>query len=110
VSTDLSWPQAPPPITIPPVTPSADIPPVTPAADEPRYAPPVAATAYAVLARLSTGDRIEVAAHDDEPAARAEATALMRYLRDGRGDWPYLDGRFVRPDAIVSIDIDETRA
>ena len=58
--------------------------------------------------RLTTGELIEVAAHEDEAAARAEATALMRYLRDGRGDWPFLAGRFVRPETIVSIDVDAT--
>jgi hypothetical protein len=58
-----------------------------------------------VLARLSNGERIEVGAHDDESAAKAEATALMRFLREAGGDWPFLNGRFVRPDAIVSVDI-----
>jgi hypothetical protein len=58
-----------------------------------------------VLARLSNGERIEVGAHEDELAAKAEATALMRFLRETGGDWPFLNGRFVRPDAIVSVDI-----
>ena len=29
----------------------------------------------------------------------------MRLL-DAGGDWPQLDGRYIRPDAIVSIDVD----
>lgn len=58
-----------------------------------------------VRVRLSTGERVEVAAHQDELGARREATALMRYLRDGRGDWPFIGGAFVRPESIVSIDV-----
>jgi hypothetical protein len=69
--------------------------------------PPVVtqATTVRVLARLSNGERIEVGVHDDEGSAKAEATALMRFLREAGGDWPFLNGRFVRPDAIVSVDI-----
>ena len=66
---------------------------------------PGAAVTVRVLARLSNGERIEVGTHADETAAKAEATALMRYLREAGTDWPFLNGRFVRPEAIVSIDI-----
>lgn len=71
---------------------------------------PVASPRRRVVVRLTTGELIEVAEHEDEAAARAEATALMRYLRDGRGDWPFLAGRFVRPETIVSIDVDDAPA
>ena len=59
-----------------------------------------------VYARLSNGERIEVGAHAEEGAAKAEATALMRFLREAGGDWPFLSGRFVRPEAIVSVDVE----
>ena len=36
--------------------------------------------------------------------AKAAATEAMRSLRDG-SDWPFLSGRFLRPDSIVSIDV-----
>jgi hypothetical protein len=71
----------------------------------PRPEPANATPTVRVLARLSNGERIEVGAHEDELAAKAEATALMRFLRETGGDWPFLSGRFVRPDAIVSVDI-----
>jgi hypothetical protein len=87
--------------TPPPAAPAA-IAPSTPAA----FAAPLAQTLHRVRVRLTTSEAIEVAAHEDETAARGEATALMRYLRDGRGDWPYLAGRYVRPETIVSIDVD----
>jgi len=121
VSTDLSWTQSAPPLSVPPLggpgdtlPPAPVAPPVAslPAAPTapPAVAPLAAArTAYVVFARLESGDRVEVASHGDEASARNEATALMRYLRDGRGDWPYLAGRFVRPEAIVSIDVDAVR-
>lgn len=67
---------------------------------------PVSLTTYRVFLRLDTGDQLEVASHTDEASARAEATALMRYLRDGRGDWPFVAGRFVRPERIVSVDVE----
>ncbi|MDQ4030723.1 MAG: hypothetical protein M3168_06745 [Actinomycetota bacterium] len=58
-----------------------------------------------VRVRLSTGERVEVAAHGDGVGARREAIALMRYVRDGRGDWPFIGGAFIRPETIVSIDV-----
>lgn len=67
--------------------------------------PPAPVVLVRVHVRLSTGARVEVAAHEDELGARREATALMRYLRDGRGDWPFIGGAFIRPETIVSIDV-----
>jgi hypothetical protein len=68
-------------------------------------APAATAVTFRVFARLSNGERIQVGTHGDEPAAKAEATALMRFLKADGGDWPFLDGRFVRPEAIVSVDV-----
>jgi hypothetical protein len=92
-------PEPDPLVTLPPPEP-----PSTPAPAA--FAPPPAVPVHRVGVRLTTGELIEVASHEEEAAARAEATALMRYLRDGRGDWPFLAGRFVRPETIVSIDVD----
>ena len=94
----------PEPVTLLPTPTPAPEPPHAPAA----FSAPVALPLHHVGVRLTTGERIEVATHEDEAAARTEATALMRYLRDGRGDWPFLAGRFVRPETIVSIDVDAT--
>lgn len=94
----------PEPVTVLPAPTPAPEPPVAPAA----FAAHVALSLHRVVVRLTTGELIEVATHEDEAAARSEATALMRYLRDGRGDWPFLAGRFVRPETIVSIDVDAT--
>ena len=108
-----------PPLSMAPVTPLEPVAPTFAVAPAPELSPqPVAPPAFVaphpalhrVRVRLTTGDAIEVAAHEDEAAARSEATALMRYLRDGRGDWPFLAGRFVRPETIVSIDLDGSPA
>lgn len=81
---------APPPVRVPDLAPAP---------------PPAPVRLVRVNVRLSTGARVEVAAHEDELGARREATALMRYLRDGRGDWPFIGGAFIRPETIVSIDV-----
>jgi hypothetical protein len=88
-------PQAPAPIGIAAVGPA-------PATTE---APTATSVTFRVFARLSNGERIEVGTHAGEESAKAEATALMRFLKADGGDWPFLDGRFVRPEAIVSVDV-----
>ena len=75
--------------------------PATPATEVPSQT----GVTFLVFARLSNGERIEIGTHGDESAAKAEATALMRFLRETGSDWPFLDGRFVRPEAIVSVDV-----
>lgn len=95
-------PVAPAPAPAPELAPAAHLEPAPPAVE-----PPVAAPArHRILVRLDSGEQIEVAAHADAAAARAEATTLMRYLRDGRGDWPFVGDRFVRPERIVSVDVE----
>lgn len=90
-----------PPVSAPEIAPPvpASVPGLTP------VPPPAPVVLVRVFVRLSGGERVEVAAHEDELGARREATALMRYLRDGRGDWPYIAGRFIRPESILSIDV-----
>jgi hypothetical protein len=59
-----------------------------------------------VVIRLSNNDRVEAAVVGDPIAAKAQAKALIRYIagKDG-ADWPFVGGRFLRPDAIVSVDL-----
>ena len=92
------------------LTPVAEQRPTPAPAPEPQPLPPAARAreVYRISLTLDTGDRLEVTTHDDEGSARAEATDLMRYLRDGRGDWPFVGGRFVRPERIVSIDVERS--
>jgi hypothetical protein len=73
----------------------------------PEIAPPPApgATATRVLVRLTTGERVDCGTFEDRQSAHTRARELMRELRED-GEWPFVAGRFVRPDAVVSIDLE----
>jgi hypothetical protein len=62
-----------------------------------------------VFVRLTSGERIGVGAFDGQSAAEQCARELMAAL-DSDGDWPQIDGRYIRPDAVVSIDVELTAA
>ena len=55
--------------------------------------------------RLTSGERISAGAFDSQEAAERRARELMIAV-DAHGDWPCVDGRFIKPDAVVSIDVD----
>jgi hypothetical protein len=79
---------------------------------EPAPAPepesPVGTATVRVVIRLSNNDRVDAAAVGDPRAAKAQAQALIRYIAGkDESDWPFVGGRFLRPDAIVSIDLVE---
>jgi hypothetical protein len=63
------------------------------------------ATTFAVLLRLQSGERIPV----DRAASFETASEVARGLADrfaGATEWPLLAGRYIRPDAVVSVDIE----
>ena len=102
-----------PVVTAPPVSPSEPAPftveaePTPPAVPlPPASTPDLPSVKHLVIARLTTGERVEVNSYADRNAARAEAKALMAYLREGHKDWPFVNGRFIRPESIVSIDLE----
>jgi hypothetical protein len=90
---------------------------VAPEPEEPAPAPvpvqapdqvaPRTGVAARVLVRLENGERIEVGAFEGFEAAKERARGLMAELQ-ASSDWPFLSGRYVRPEAIVSIDVDLT--
>jgi Type II secretion system (T2SS), protein E, N-terminal domain len=63
-------------------------------------------TSFVVSIRLTNGERVEVGAYGDVEAAKVSAKGLMAQVAaaDG-GDWPFVSGRFLKPDTIVSVDI-----
>jgi outer membrane biosynthesis protein TonB len=61
-----------------------------------------------VWARLTTGERVEVASFADLREARGRAEEVVRELSAERPEWPCFSGRFVRPEAIVSLDVEAT--
>lgn len=60
-----------------------------------------------VIIRVSGGEDLEVGRSDGREAAVRMARDLIRAIEDAqsRGEWPQIADRFVRPGAIVSIDV-----
>lgn len=64
--------------------------------------------AFDVVVRLTNGERIGVARAPDATAAQTLAQEFIRSLASSdAANWPLVAGRFIRPDAIVSVDIVE---
>jgi 2-oxoglutarate dehydrogenase E2 component (dihydrolipoamide succinyltransferase) len=97
---------APAPAPAPAATPEPELPAAEPT-PEPIQSAPRPHVAARVLVRLENGERIEVGHFEGFEAAKKRAHALMAELGQA-AEWPFLSGRYVRPDAIVSIDIDLT--
>jgi hypothetical protein len=70
--------------------------------------PPVAADAgYRVSIRFTSGERMTVAECADAGEAKGYAKALTKQLgATDSDDWPFVNGRFLRPDTIVSVDVE----
>ena len=60
-----------------------------------------------VVIRLLGGEQLELASYDDRDAAVAAARELMTRFStaEATGEWPELDGSFVRPGSVASIDV-----
>jgi hypothetical protein len=72
--------------------------------------PPAAApgAAYRVSIRLTSGERMTVAECEDVGEAKGYAKALTKQLgATDSDDWPFVNGRFLKPDTIVSVDVEE---
>jgi hypothetical protein len=61
-----------------------------------------------VIVRLVDGDRLLVGRFSDADEAKQCAEALVQSLGGRNGSWPFVGGRFLRPDAIVSVDVAES--
>jgi hypothetical protein len=57
---------------------------------------------------LMNGERIAVESFDDEDAAQARARELTREL-GATSEWQLIGARFVRPDAVVTNDLETAR-
>ena len=57
--------------------------------------------------RLTNGERIPLDSFPNQESAKTKARQLTRELEESRV-WPFVAGRFVRPDAVISIDLDLT--
>ncbi|MGH2935186.1 MAG: hypothetical protein ACRDL2_11845 [Gaiellaceae bacterium] len=111
-------PLAPPPVPMEPATVplpaslllSEPLAPAQPAAVQmpaPPPAPAEASATFAILVRLQTGERVAVeSAGTFESAADVARSLAGRFAR--AGEWPLFGGRCIRPEAVVSIDIERT--
>jgi 2-oxoglutarate dehydrogenase E2 component (dihydrolipoamide succinyltransferase) len=110
---------APEPETAPSLQLAEPAPPAPAPAPEPLLAPPAPAVepvapiaaspsagTFCVALRLQGGERVDVLTRVDEPSAQARAREIVSELARVRPDeWPHYAGRFLRPDAIVSVDV-----
>lgn len=95
----------PAPVAVPEPEPVAVAP-----APEPEPAPQQV-VGFAVRGRLVNGEEIEIASVADATEAQRIALDAMRACaRTDTADWPILSGRYVRPEAIVSIEVVESLA
>jgi hypothetical protein len=60
-----------------------------------------------LVVRLLGGDEIELGSFDDRGDAMEAAQQLMGRFSsaEAAGEWPEVDGRFLRPGAVASIDV-----
>ena len=68
---------------------------------------PDAAEARRLVVRLLGGEEVELGSfdrHDDALEAAKKLVASFRSAEAG-GEWPEVDGRFLRPGAVASIDV-----
>ena len=68
---------------------------------------PPAPTIRRIVLTLLGGDRLELAAYEERDEAVAAARELMTRFATAEetGEWPELDGRFIRPASVASIDV-----
>jgi outer membrane biosynthesis protein TonB len=120
-----------------PVQPAPPVQPVQPVQPEPapqptaQYAPPAAAPvatpgaavpmtqteqpahgekSVGVFLNLTDGQRVWVGRFADEAAAEARAQEVIQaFVRPEPGVWPRFGGRFVRPEAVVSVELSKRR-
>jgi len=71
--------------------------------------PPAAANGagFTVSVRLTSGERLTVAECGDIAEAKSYEQALTKQLgTTDPDDWPFVNGRFLKPDTIVSVDVE----
>ncbi len=101
---------APIPVAPPAPEPVAEVVPVAPEpAPEPAPIPQLAAPstlAFHLYIRLTTGERIDASTFNNLNDAREHAEDLVKRLSSTSHTWPSFGGRYIRPEAIISIDVE----
>ena len=65
-------------------------------------------TAFKIVLRLTNGERIEAQTCNGAVAARGHAEEFIRGLAAGPERWPFVSDRFIRPESIVSVDVERS--
>jgi type IV pilus assembly protein PilB len=64
---------------------------------------------FTVSVRLTSGERLTVADCADIGEAKGYAKALTKQLgTSDPDDWPFVNGRFLKPDTILSVDVEQS--
>jgi hypothetical protein len=68
---------------------------------------PVTAEARRLVVRLVGGDEVELGSFDDRGDAMSAAQELVARFSsaEAAGEWPEIEGRFLRPGSVTSIDV-----
>ena len=101
------------PVAAPPIEPEPTVAPEPPAAAEPvAVEPELGASLHIVLLRLREGDVLQVGTFRTAAEASARAQEVVREIAaaEGASTWPFFAERYLRPDAIVSVDLLEEHA
>lgn len=81
----------------------------TPVAAAPEAPANANGAGFTVSVRLTSGERLTVAECGDIGEAKGYAKALTKQLgTTDADDWPFVNGRFLKPDTIVSVDVEQT--
>ena len=73
----------------------------------PGPAPSAPGTGFRVSIRLTSGERLTVSECADMGEAKGYAKALTKQLgATDPDDWPFVNGRFLKPDTILSVDVE----
>jgi hypothetical protein len=89
-----------------PAAPVADPVPAEAAPEAPALAA-LNGSGFTVSVRLTSGERLTVSDCADIGEAKGYAKALTKQLgTTDSDDWPFVNGRFLKPDTIISVDIE----
>ena len=78
------------------------------AAPEVESAPESGRGEFELVMRLLDGDRMSIGFFATAEAAQEKAAEVFKQFAETKeGSWPYIGGRFLRPDTIVSIDVEQ---
>jgi hypothetical protein len=79
-------------------------------APEPALAAPAATQPAAqrvkVFVRLTSGERVDAGTFASVDQAKERGAEIARTLAAEAPEWPFVAGRFLRPDTIVSLDVE----